>query len=56
MLLQKKQTIFLCAGDTAHVVANQEVLSPVKRLLGIAVRQRWGRSDKGGHEPETGVD
>ena len=23
------------AGDTAHVVANQKVLSPVKRLLGM---------------------
>jgi hypothetical protein len=45
--LPKKQNIFLCARDSAHVVANQKVLSPVKRLLGKrsdnvgAQRQRW---------------
>ncbi len=48
VLLPKNQTIFLCAGDTAHVVANQKVLSPDgKRLLGMrsdnvgGQRQRW---------------
>ena len=27
-------SVAMASGDTAHVVANQKVLSPVKRLLG----------------------
>jgi hypothetical protein len=36
VLLPKNQAIFFCAGETAHVVANQKVLSPdSKRLPGM---------------------